>query len=93
MLGAENLMFMGEVAYQHWLGIDDPATGRRYGRGFVYGQASSNGTGCNNTNGGAYCGTGGFATSNAWGYRMQLELSYPDVVAGANVKPRTTSVV
>ncbi len=88
VLGAENLMFMGEVAYQHWLGIDDPASGRRYGRGFVYGQASSNGTGCNGVNGGAYCGTGGFATSNAWGYRMQFELSYPDVVAGANLKPR-----
>jgi hypothetical protein len=95
VLGAESMTFIGEVAYQHWSGIGDPSSGRRYGRAFVFGQAVSSvpgqaattcaGTGNANTD---YCENEGFATTNAWGYRMQAELSYPDVFAGVNVKPR-----
>jgi hypothetical protein len=32
--------------------------------------------------------TEGFATKNAWGYKARLELSYPNLFAGVNVKPR-----
>lgn len=98
VLGAESMTFIGEVAYQHWSGIGDPNTDRRYGRGFVYGQAVSQSAGqvgagattcagAGNANA-RYCETEGFATTNAWGYRMQAELSYPDAFAGVNFKPR-----
>ncbi|WP_395408702.1 DUF1302 family protein [Pseudoduganella sp. UC29_106] len=35
-----------------------------------------------------HCENKGFATSNAWGYRVQAESSYPNVFAGVNLKPR-----
>lgn len=98
VMGAESMTFIGEVAYQHWSGIGDPNTDRRYGRAFVYGQAVSQsagqvGTGAKTCAGSGnanarYCETEGFATTNAWGYRLQAELSYPDAFAGVNLKPR-----
>ncbi|VXB13027.1 DUF1302 domain-containing protein [Massilia sp. 9I] len=96
VLGAESVTLLGEVAYQRWSGIGDPNTGKRYGRAFVYGQATTS-TLTNCTAGGAagagnpapaYCENEGFATSSAWGYRINLEGSYPDVMAGVNLKPR-----
>lgn len=96
VLAAESVSLIGEVAYQHWSGIGDPNTDRRYGRAFVFGQATTS-TLTNCTAGGAagagnasadYCENQGFATSNAWGYRLQAELSYPNLFAGVNVKPR-----
>jgi hypothetical protein len=91
ILGAESLGFVGEVAYQNWSGIGDPASSVRYGRGFVYGQAASSAATpatCTSLAQGTNCEVDGFATKNAWGYRAQLELSYPNLFAGVNVKPR-----
>lgn len=96
VLGAESAMLIGEIAAQHWSKIDDPYTSRRYGRGFLFGQAVTS-TLTNCAAGGAagagnarsdYCENKGFATPSAWGYRLQVELSYPDVLAGINLKPR-----
>lgn len=97
--GAEQMALIGEVAVQHWSGIGDPNTSRRYGRAFVFGQANWSGaapfptvcSGAPTTSSSAnlsYCDTGGYATTSAWGYRVQSELSYPDVYAGINMKPR-----
>jgi len=94
VVGAESLTLIGEVAYQHWNDIGNPATDRRYGRGFVFGQASWSGTSGSLTCSSAsspnvsYCDMGGYATPNAWGYRAQVSLSYPNVFAGINAKPR-----
>lgn len=90
VLGAESLSVMGEVAYQHWSGIGNPSTSERYGRAFVYGQAETSTLPCSATgNANAdFCEAKGFATSDAWGYRAQAQLSYPSVFAGLNVKPR-----
>ncbi len=102
LLGAESLFVVLEAAVQKWRGIEDHATGVRYGRNFVFRAADWNlgGAGqiaCTASNSAPtsvlresneYCGTGGFYTKNAWGYRMLLELSYPAVFAGINLKPR-----
>lgn len=90
VLGAESLMVMGEVAYQHWQGIGDPMDSRRYGRGFVFGQAVTDTLSCAATGNANpdYCEADGFATKNAWGYRLQGTLSYPGLFGGVNVKPR-----
>lgn len=108
ILGAESVSLIGEIGFQHWSGIGNPWTDRRYGRGFVYGQAISSapgqtggggvgastcagagGTGATGTTSdGSYCEAEGFATTSAWGYRVQVEGSYPNVFAGVNVKPR-----
>lgn len=94
VLGAENLSLTGEAAYQHWEGIGDPMSSTRYGRGFEYGVArwSANGvTGNCVSNGSASqnagCDANGFATSNAWGYRVLASLQYNNV-GGVNLTPR-----
>ncbi|MBA5640079.1 DUF1302 domain-containing protein [Duganella sp. LX20W] len=87
---AESLTLIGELAYQHWSGMGDPATTTRYGRASVFGLAQTATIPCaftGNPNP-ANCEDKGFFTSNAWGYRLQAELSYPDVFAGVNLKPR-----
>ena len=97
--GAEQLSLIGEVAVQHWDGIGNPYTSRRYGRAFVFGQAAWGGTApfpttcggpiaTSSSTNASYCDTDGYATKNAWGYRLQGELSYPDAFAGVNLKPR-----
>lgn len=89
VLGAENLTFIGEAAVQKWSGIGDPSTGMRYGRAFVYGSGPIAGIPCAALNANAsYCENRGFATSTAWGYRALMELSYSNVFAGVNAKPR-----
>lgn len=87
---AESLTLVGEVAYQHWSGIGDPETSARYGRASMYGLAQTATIPCaftGNLNS-SYCENKGFYTSNSWGYRLQAELSYPNALAGINLKPR-----
>ena len=88
--GAETLVVAGEAAFQNWQGIGDAATGERYGRAFVYGQAQTSTLPCGSTGNlnPNFCETKGYATTTAWGYRARAELSYPNAFAGVNVKPR-----
>lgn len=88
--GAESMSLVGEGAIQHWGGIGDPNTGVRYGRAFVFGQAQTATLPCASTGNlnTSYCETQGYATTNAWGYRMRAEFSYPGLFSGVNVKPR-----
>jgi len=89
--GAESLTLVGEVGMQHWTGIGDPNNpdSVRYGRAFLFGFATDNAAICGKLNPNpAYCAANGFDTSSAWGYRMQAELSYPNALAGWNLKPR-----
>ena len=102
LLGADSLFFVGEAAYQKWDGIENPSTGVRYGRNFVFRAADWNlgGPGqitCTASNSAPtsvlresneYCGTGGFFSDTAWGYRLLFELTYNNVFAGINLKPR-----
>ncbi|PRC91147.1 DUF1302 domain-containing protein [Solimicrobium silvestre] len=91
VIGAESLTLVGEVGMQHWSGIGDPndPASIRYGRAFLYGFATNNAAVCAKLNPNpAYCAANGFDTSSAWGYRMQAELSYPNALAGWNLKPR-----
>ncbi|ENO87798.1 DUF1302 domain-containing protein [Thauera linaloolentis] len=92
VMGAESVSVLGEVVYQRWSGIGDADSGRRYGRAFVFGQAAHGGSGlaCADTGNAdaKYCENEGFATTSAWGYRLQATFSYPGVFAGVNFKPR-----
>lgn len=92
VMGAESVSLLGEVVYQRWSGIGNADTERRYGRAFVFGQAAHSGSGlaCAATGNAdpTYCENEGFATKNAWGYRLQATFSYPGVFAGVNFKPR-----
>ena len=87
---AESLTLVGEVAYQRWSGIGDPNTSTRYGRASVFGLAQTATIPCAFTGNPNpdHCENKGFFTSNAWGYRLQAELSYPNAFAGVNLKPR-----
>ncbi len=91
VLGADSLTLLGEAATQSWSGIGDPSTSTRYGRGFVYnfGPTAALGGTCAGLNPNAsFCENEGYATSHAWGYRLQAEAMYPNVFAGVNLKPR-----
>ncbi len=91
ILGADSLTLLGEVAGQSWSGIGNPNTSTRYGRGFVYnfGPTTALGGTCAGLNpNAAYCENEGYATSRAWGYRLQAEAQFPNVFAGVNLKPR-----
>jgi hypothetical protein len=89
--GADSLTLVGEIGVEKWTGIGDPnvAGNLRYGRGFTYGYATNNAAACAALNPNpVYCGTGGFDTPTAWGYRLLGELNYPNVIDGWNLKPR-----
>jgi hypothetical protein len=84
---ADEFKVIGEVGYQHWSGIGDPNTSRRYGRDPMFGQAGTATMACTNTNS-SYCENEGYATSDAVGYRVQLSLTYNNLLFGGNVTPR-----
>ncbi|MES2148520.1 MAG: DUF1302 domain-containing protein [Pseudomonadota bacterium] len=91
MFGASSASLLGEVGYQKWSGIGDPATSTRYGRGFLFGfgpTAALGGTCAGLNNYVPYCENQGYATSSAWGYRVQAELTFSDVAGGVNLKPK-----
>ena len=88
VLGADTLSLLGEIGMQRWSGIGDPATSPRYGRAGVFGPGPLAPGVCPTQANPAFCENEGYATSNAWGWRLFLELSYPNVVAGVNLKPR-----
>jgi len=90
MLGGDNLVVLGEVAWQNWSGIGDPMTSRRYGRAPSYGQAETATLPCAFTGNPNpdFCEAKGFATKHAWGVRLAAEVGYPNAFAGVNVKPR-----
>ena len=88
VMGADTLSFLAEIGFQHWGGIGDPATSVRYGRGGPYGPGPLAPGVCPTQANPDYCENEGYATPNVWGYRMFFELSYPNVFAGVNLKPR-----
>ncbi|HUG20940.1 DUF1302 domain-containing protein [Piscinibacter sp.] len=88
VLGADTLTLLAELGFQHWSGIGDPATSVRYGRGGPYGSGPIAPGVCPGQVNPDYCENEGFATSSAWGYRVFVELSYANVFAGVNLKPR-----
>ncbi len=90
MAGASQGLFVGEVAGQ-WNNVPDPASGRRYGRSFIFGMASVPGI---NTcvaalSGALYnpqtdgCQNDGFVSPFAWGYRLKGQLDYPGAFGSA----------
>ncbi|UCV07048.1 DUF1302 domain-containing protein [Dechloromonas denitrificans] len=84
MWGATGGMFIAEFAYQH-ASIDDPDQpgATRYGRSFNYGANLA--PICPSTVPGQ-CSNDGYATKNAYGYRLYGQLNYTTDI-GVSVKP------
>ena len=91
VLAAESLTLIAEAGFQKWDGISkDASTGVRYGRGVVYGygdHSSQSGADGGNPNPN-FREAKGYATPTAYGYRTLLQLSYPNAIAGINLRPR-----
>lgn len=95
-LGAERVVFSGELGWSHVAGLPDPQV-MRYGRPLSYGTAPwlVNGalTPCSEAApglsgvAGKTCTTDGFITSDAWGLRMRAAATYANALAGANLTP------
>ncbi len=103
VLGADNLLFIGEVGMQ-WNDVPDYDDGNvRYGRGFMWGYGSSDtwplpdtctAFGLYSAAGSLYnpssrgCKNDGYVTDFAWGYRLRVSADYLNVVnSGITVTP------
>ncbi len=97
ILGADQYVFIGEVAYQSNNLPDykkDPSA-LRYNRPFVFGAGSHpfyGGNTCNpaaplNVPGVEGCANDGYVSKHAWGYRLRLDLTYNDLIPGIAVQP------
>lgn len=87
VLGADQLVLVGEAAAT-WVGGLEGTLGPRYGRSGTYGNgvlASGNCTSISKTP--EHCNDDGFLTRFSWGYRMRASLSYPNAVAGIDLRP------
>lgn len=72
VMGASRVTLIGELAMNHIHSFSNADQGGiRYGRASEFGQA----------------GTDGFTTQDSFGYRARAIFSYPDAVAGINLKP------
>lgn len=75
--GAAALVATAELVGKHASGLPDPAV-RRYGRADIFGVGPVNGA-CNVTTGNAarQCSLRGYASPNAWGYRLRFDARMP----------------
>lgn len=91
VLGADSVTLLGETAFKYV--HDLPSLNeRRYGKIDVYGNDFNSTAGCAAVPGGHQyqkyaCSDDGFVSDFSWGYRLNLELSYLNVVAGVNLTP------
>jgi hypothetical protein len=79
MLAGLGLAAGAEVVGKHTRGLPDPAI-LRYGRSDIFGVGAINGSCAVNTADAArQCSLRGYATPNAWGYRLRLDLRLPQL--------------
>lgn len=87
ILGADQLVLVGEAGAT-WVGGLEGTYGPRYGRSGTYGNgvlAGGNCTAISKTP--EHCNDNGFLTRFSWGYRLRAALSYPNAVAGIDLRP------
>ncbi|MDD3800277.1 MAG: DUF1302 domain-containing protein [Novosphingobium sp.] len=88
LLGGDRYLFVAEAGFQ-WNNLDDDRL--RYNRAFIFGPGSDQGYGgstcgtLNTTRAG--CADDGYVSKFAWGYRLKLDVTYNDVLAGVAVTP------
>lgn len=87
ILGADQLVLVGEAGAT-WVGGLEGTYGPRYGRSGTYGNgvlAGGNCTAISKTP--EHCNDDGFLTRFSWGYRLRASLSYPNAIAGIDLRP------
>ncbi|MGH8355540.1 MAG: DUF1302 domain-containing protein, partial [Pseudomonas sp.] len=89
VMGADRLILVGEVGYNHISDINQNEL--RFGRDPVFGTGElPNNAFCRaaaNPDNPDQCNDKGFFTTTSWGYRARAILDYPDAFAGVNLKP------
>lgn len=85
-LGAQRIVLAGELGWSHVADLPS-TTVLRYGRSDAYGVAAILGVPCADTYPGKTCAHEGFITSNAWGYRARIAMTYNDAFFGASLTP------
>lgn len=85
-LGAQRILLAGELGWSHVADLPSPDV-LRYGRSDAYGVAAIPGVACTDTYPGKTCAHEGFITSNAWGYRVRIAMTYNDLLFGATLTP------
>ena len=83
-LGARSATLGAEVGMK--LVNDLPDAGRRrYGRLDVFGAGPIPGAACSGS--ADVCTSNGYVSASSWGYRLRVQLSYPGLIAGVDLKP------
>lgn len=90
LLGADSLNLVGEAAFKYIHNLPDTDV-RRYGNVDNYGSDFNSELGCQTAVLQQYqkyaCSGDGFVSKFAWGYRLNVELSYLNALAGINLTP------
>jgi hypothetical protein len=87
VLGADQLVVVGEVGGT-WVGGLEGKLGPRYGRSGTFGNGELASGLCSTiSKTPEHCNDDGFLTRFSWGYRLRANLSYPDAIAGLDLKP------
>ena len=90
VLGAQRVIAGLELGWSHVHDLPDPGT-IRYGRSDAYGTAQVPGFACVDSYPGKTCALDGFVTSDSWGYRARLSMTYNNTfLAGAALTPSFT---
>jgi hypothetical protein len=84
VLGADRIIFAGELGWSHVVNLPDPSA-LRYGRSEAYGVAAVPGAPCVDVYPGKTCALNGFITENAWGYRARISATYNEAFFGASL--------
>jgi hypothetical protein len=87
ILGAVSTTFSGEWAIKQVHGLPDVGR-RRYGRSEVFGAGAVSGVVCAGST--VTCSNDGYVTPTSWGYRLRVQLSYPKLLEGVDLKPSLT---
>ncbi|WP_308117439.1 DUF1302 domain-containing protein [Pseudomonas tohonis] len=88
ILGADQLVVVGEAGAT-WVGGLEGTYGPRYGRSGTFGSGvlANNAVCLSTSRTPQHCNDKGYLTRFSWGYRMRAALSYPNAVAGIDLRP------
>lgn len=88
VLGADQMVVVGEVGATYVGGLEG-TYGPRYGRSGTFGSGvlANNSVCRNNSRTPEHCNDKGFLTPFSWGYRLRSHLSYPNAIAGVDLRP------
>jgi hypothetical protein len=89
VLGAESIALVGEVGIKLTPDLPDPSV-TRFGRAVDFGNAPLGNSACAAGLTPVECSNAGYDTRSAWGYRVRVNMNYPQIFDGIDFRPNLT---